>query len=202
MKLIRYIREAEVDIRDDCCIHLDEDTRLSGCDADVMVWLESYAPERVIAAAKRLPRPVLNSLWLDERYWKAYAAHLSEFSSIVLVPYDPQAQEQHYERNVSRLLALADRYAIPASACIVDLAILPYGRESDTSGYRERLEQLYAEGLRTVAAFDNYIHRAPDKVRLLRQLKEALADKLTYGIVRTRYYAVLSSWIGSSQNND
>jgi hypothetical protein len=193
MKLIRYVREPEVDIRDDICIHLDEETRLSGYDTDAMVWLESYVPERVIATAKQLRTPVLNSLWLDERYWEAYAAHLSEFSSIVLVPYDPQTQKERYEHNVSRLLELADRYSVPAAARIVDLAILPYGREPETSVYRERLERLHAEGFRTVAAFDNYIHRAPDKMRLLRQLKEVLAGKLTYGIIRARYYEVLST---------
>lgn len=192
MKLIRYVREAEADIRGDCCVHLDEETRLSGCDTDAQVWLESYVPERVIEAAQRLRQPVLNSLWLDERYWEAYGPYLGTFASVVLVPYDPQAQVQRYEHNVSGLLELADRYAVPPSACVVDLAILPFGREPNTSEYRQRLDRLHAEGLRTVAAFDNFIHRASDKAHLLLQLREALADKLTYAIVRSRYYDLLS----------
>lgn len=192
MKLIRYIREAKVDIKDDCCVHLQAETRWNGCETDAEVWLEAYEPDLVKAAAQRLSRPVLNSLWLEERYWEAYAPYLRLFASVVLVPYDPQAEEQHYGRNVGRLLELADRYAIAADACIVDLAILPYGRLPDISVYRERLERLDAQGLRTVAAFDNYIHRADEKRRLLAQLREKLEDRLTYALIGSRYYDALT----------
>ncbi|KIL40677.1 hypothetical protein SD70_12275 [Gordoniibacillus kamchatkensis] len=187
MRLIRYLRQPCVVITHDCCVHLDDSTELERMDADVAVWLESYVPERMLLMARRLRRPVLNSLWLSEPHLSAYRDHLGLFREIVLVPYKPGASVQRYEDNLSELLKEMNRCGVPCDKLIVDLAILPYGREPDTAVYRSRLDELSAKGLRTVAAFDNFIHRAPGKRELLTRLRMALEDKLTYALITERF---------------
>ncbi|MFC0211718.1 hypothetical protein ACFFK0_04490 [Paenibacillus chartarius] len=195
METVLYIRQPEVHVRGTCCVHLDEATVLTeDREADADVWLESFVPERTLAAARRLRRPVLNSLWLEERYWQAYEAALGEglFRSIVLVPYEPGADRQDYDRNVERLFAYAERYGLGREACIVDLALLPHRKLPVLDEYRRRLARLSEMNLRSVAAFDNYIHGADDKRDKLRQLKDALGGGgLKYALIRAKYAGVL-----------
>jgi hypothetical protein len=191
MQRIRYLRKPRIVLADDCCVHLEETTVLEGTDADVAVWLESHVPERTIAAAQGLLRPVLNSLWLSEPHLSAYREHLHRFQAIVLVPFKPHAPVQDYEANLAELLDETDRCGIPRDKLIVDLAILPYARQPDTAVYRDRLDVIHAQGLRTAAAFDNFIHRAPGKRKLLAELRTALGDKLNYALITDKYYDAL-----------
>lgn len=188
MHLIRYLRQPRVVLADDCCVHLEDAAELERADADVEVWLESHSPDLTLQTARLLRRPVLNSLWLSEPHLASYREHLRLFRAVVLVPFKPQSPVQNYEANLAELLKETGRCGVPRDQIIVDLAILPYERLPDTAVYRERLQVLSAQGLRTVAAFDNFIHSAPRKRELLALLRTALEDKLTYALITDRYY--------------
>ena len=187
MRIIPYHSGPPTSVERPCCIRLLPGGRIPDRPAGVGLWLEGPDPQTLIRAASPDRIDTLNSLWLDPALWEACAPAIRRFSAVVLMPFDPAAPESPYDTNVERLLRLAEARGVPRDALVVDLCVLPYGRQPDTDVYRARAERLRSLGLRAVAGIDNLVYRERDKFGLMDRLIRALEDIAAFGLISAKY---------------
>ncbi|WP_199617419.1 hypothetical protein [Paenibacillus alkalitolerans] len=183
MIIVPYIQELDGrTARNGSCVHLSDVSAVSRCYGTEDLWLESYASELTLAAARGCLRPVLNSLPLDEQVWKTYEQRFSLFHRFVLLPFRPGVSKQNYDENVDAVIELAGRYGIPLDRCIVDLCIMPKSVIPDLSVYKDRISALQERGLSTCAGVNNYIYNE-DPAQLPDAVRAISSYGLTYGII-------------------